>query len=591
MIPEGLGDSNQAARAMAWLYYRAQREIAQIGIREATTGHARVSRVAMRPSITAIAFVSVLAMACETKTRGGGETPDGGEIGEIVADCNPDNDRDGDGIADDLEGDADTDNDGTPNDRDLDSDGDGVADSDEAPSDHRCRLLDHDEDGVADWLDTDADNDGLSDGEEAELGTDPTDIDTDEDGVTDLGEVRGTETDPLDPNSTIAPNDFFVVLPHLDPTVQRPLRFSTRISTADIYFLIDTTSSMSAPIANVQGALTSLAARISEDIPNAQLGVGQFRDFPFANGIFDINGYGMPSDMAYRNEQDITDDIAMVQAGLNRLSAAGGMDNPESHVEALLQTATGMGGSWMFEPTGATHEIEPRTCPEADDDNGARWGYPCFRPGALPIVVMVTDVGMHNGPDMAFPYTRISPPPAEFDTAMQRMVERGMRFIGVSVNGDGRVEMEEVGRQTRTVDANDEPLLYTGANVSEQILQGIADLTGGVAQDVTTDLRNVEGNPDDFDATRFIKAIVPVEGYSEGVAGEGYESKDERTFHNVIPGTEVEFLVDFFNDVRPPAERAEIFEAIIIVTGNRVAELDARKVYIVVPPDGHTILI
>jgi hypothetical protein len=40
-----------------------------------------------------------------------------------------------------------------------------------------------------------------------------------------------------------------------------------------------------------------------------------------------------------------------------------------------------------------------------------------------------------------------------------------------------------------------------------------------------------------------------------------------------------------------PAAVAEIFEARIVVVGNGVADLDSRNVYIVVPPDGGTILL
>jgi hypothetical protein len=73
--------------------------------------------------------------------------------------------------------------------------------------------------------------------------------------------------------------------------------------------------------------------------------------------------------------------------------------------------------------------------------------------------------------------------------------------------------------------------------------------------------------------------------------GVTYARKDDRTFFEVIPGTQVEFAVDFHNDVRPTPARAEIHRARIIVVGNGVADLDARNVYIVVPPEGGVILI
>jgi len=161
------------------------------------------------------------------------------------------------------------------------------------------------------------------------------------------------------------------------------------------------------------------------------------------------------------------------------------------------------------------------------------------------------------------------------------------------VDGGGRSMMVQVATQTGTVDGSGTPLVYDapGGSVSDSIVEGLSTLTGGVKQDVTTRTENVAGNPDDFNATEFIKAIVPIEGYSAGVPGVGYDSKDDIAFYGVVPGTQVEFNVRFFNDVRPPAAAAQIFQAKIIVVGNGVADLDSRNVYIIVPPDGGTILI
>ena len=151
--------------------------------------------------------------------------------------------------------------------------------------------------------------------------------------------------------------------------------------------------------------------------------------------------------------------------------------------------------------------------------------------------------------------------------------------------------------RTGTVDGTGAPLVYdaTGGTVSDAIITGIETLAGRTPQNVDTTTENVDGNPDGFDATQFLKAITPVEGYNGGVSGPNpgttYTSKDETTFYQVIPGTQVEFEVRFLNDVRPPAETAQIFRATIIVRGNGVARLDSRNVYIVVPPDGAIILI
>src|SRR5215210_3140761 len=65
-------------------------------------------------------------------------------------------DRDGDGIADIVEGSGDFDHDGIPNDNDLDSDNDGIPDAVEGNADT-------DGDGSPNRVDLDSDNDSIPD--------------------------------------------------------------------------------------------------------------------------------------------------------------------------------------------------------------------------------------------------------------------------------------------------------------------------------------------------------------------------------------------------------------------------------------------
>lgn len=530
-----------------------------------------------------------------TPGRDSGPIPDGASP---LDGCNPDQDADGDGVADQAEGTSDSDRDGIPNHEDTDADGDGIPDREEHLGNVPCSLPDADGDGIPNWLDTDSDNDGLTDAEErGTYSTDPYARDTDGDGVTDLGEALGTRTDPNDASSTIPPEDFFVVLPYNAPAENRTLRFDTNLQQADIYFLIDTTGSMGSSIANVQSSLTRIAGDVSTRIPSVQMGVGQYRDFPNSADIFSFDAYGSPGDMPFQNEQTITDDTTAVQAALGRLSAGGGADGPESSVEGIYQTATGEGATWGFTAGAPSFSLARQRCPARPDELGTRRGYPCFRPDSLPIVVLVTDAPFHNGPGGENAYTGISPAPHTFDQAVSALSGIGGRFIGVAVGSAPRAAEESVARMTGTVDPSGVPLVYdaTGGTVSDAIITGIETLAGRTPQDVDTTNENVPGNPDEFDATLFIRSIVPVEGYNGAVSGPNpgvtYTSKDETTFYQVIPGTQVEFEIVFLNDVRMPAASAQIFQARIIVRGNGVARLDSRNVYIVVPPDGAIILI
>jgi hypothetical protein len=157
----------------------------------------------------------------------------------------------------------------------------------------------------------------------------------------------------------------------------------------------------------------------------------------------------------------------------------------------------------------------------------------------------------------------------------------------------------EIAEATGAVRGDGSPLCFelgsSGTMITDEVVNAIAELVGGTPQDVNTRTENVPGNPGEFDATQFIKSIVPIEGYRDGIAGANpgvsYRSKDATTFYEVIPGTMVDFGIDFWNDVHPPGATALIFRAKIIVVGNGVADLDERDVYIIVPPEGGTVLI
>ena len=567
-----------------------------------------------------VAWIFLVAGGCAPATVGGFSTaapadgaastaPDSGLSGAVPGACDG-HDSDRDGIADAREGSLDPDGDGIPAMNDSDSDGDGLPDSAEAgPT--PCSPQDADLDGIPDFLDPDSDNDGLTDGRELMAGTDPRNWDTDADGVSDLGEVDGTGTNPTDPISTIPAEDFFVVLKHNDNREQRTLRFGTEISIADVFFLVDRTQSMDQERANlISGLVNTVIPGIQSAIPDVHFGVGGLDDYPMTDGR--TFGYGRSYDRPFFLMQAISpadEDLGSLNTSgcarggpIGRIAGApngspdvldavqglpchDGFDPPESYIPALYATATGNGLNW---PGGST---PTQACPQ-DPDAPARVGYPCFRGNALPIILLFGDAMHHNGKNGSHPYNFAAP---TYDMAISALNDIGARVISIWSQLGGRNDYENIARDTGTVSASGEPLVFTispnGSGLNQAIVDAVTNLVEGTPQDVTTRAENVPGNPDQFDATTFIKSIRPTEGFRMGVAGDGYEGKDDTTFRGVTPGTQVEFEIDFYNDVRPPAGTAQIFKAKIMVVGNGVAELDARNVYIVVPPEGSDIRI
>ena len=558
-----------------------------------------------------------------TRARRDAWVPPGTDGGRTETCIDP-TDTDGDGIADAIEGDGDLDGDGIPNLMDDDSDGDGISDAEEwLPSTEPCAPTDTDGDGMYDPFDRDSDNDGVPDDVERMRGTDWRNADTDGDGFTDLAE-EAAGTDPTDESSRIPETDFFVVLPYNGDHQMRPLRFGTNIEIADLFFLVDMTGSMQGERTNlINGLISVIIPGVEAEIPNVQFGAGGFDDYPVSGfgwncDVFgtprcdlpfyllreiappaqDLGGWSLaagpttcPVDVSVRNIGTITGapngrpDILEAVEGL---PCHGGADGPESYVPAMYSTATGMGLTW---PGGS---IPARTCPTIPDEMGTRRGYPCFRPGALPIILLFGDAPFHNGPGGSNPYSFTAP---QYDETVAALTGIGARVMGIySGGGTPLADYNQIAIDTGAVRADGTPLTFTiaadGSGLSGAVVDAVTELVGGTPQDVSTRTEDVPSYNRGVDARGFIRSIVPLEGYGAGgVAGTGYVSKDMTTFYGVIPGTIVEFTVDFWNDYVPPAETAQLFQARIIVVGNGVADLDSRNVYIVVPPEGDVILI
>ncbi|MCC6873722.1 MAG: hypothetical protein IT378_05365, partial [Sandaracinaceae bacterium] len=344
----------------------------------------------------------LLVSACST---GRGRIPprDGGPGDSgIHVRCDNDTDTDGDTILDDYENawgapehPGDSDGDGTPNASDSDSDNDGLSDRDEAGP-GGCNPRNSDDDTIPDFLDNDSDNDGLSDREETTVYfTDPLDDDTDRDGFSDLAEAA-VGTDPNSASSRIPPETFYVVLPFEGEMVERDLVFGTSVRKADVFFMLDGTGSMDGERSRLVSSLSTIVPQLAMSIRDVGVGFGGFAGFGGPAGgtctsIFGIESCpdGPEGDEPFRLDQVITTNIAEMQAGVSRLHTDYGGANWASSNEALYLAATGEG----FQPW-----LGPQSCPGIPDEMGRRYGYPCFRPGSLPIMVVMTDTSSKNGP-------------------------------------------------------------------------------------------------------------------------------------------------------------------------------------------------
>jgi hypothetical protein len=429
----------------------------------------------------------------------------------------------------------------------------------------------------------DADGDGLSDDFEDELGTDPDDEDSDGDGASDLVEWMAG-TDPLDPDDNPEANgDVWFLMPFdEDPEPQdATLAFDSILQRADLFILMDTSGSMAAPIGVLQTAMTDeIIADTSLLVPDLWFGLGAFEDYP-------LSPYGADGNNPFELSQRTTDDAEAMQAAADALVAYSGADYPESQVPALWATATG----------GALGDYVPAQ----DACETGEIGYPCFRRGALPIIVMVTDNHFHGDYDGNDAYTTLDPPAPTWEEMADALNDIHARVPSVYLN-DGETDCNELALATRTVDAELNPVTIAETGGWPTLGTSIVAAVTAVVDEVP--YGRVVGVPldDDSDEVDAVLAFIArVEPDTDG----GFEDPDDPGifcvggldtfddgddgnpdgFADLPPGTKVCFdVIAMVNETVPADDEPMVYEAFIDVMADEVTLLDSRTIFFLVPP-------
>jgi hypothetical protein len=182
-----------------------------------------------------------------------------------------------------------------------------------------------------------------------------------------------------------------------DVTVRADINLSGKIEKADAYVLMDGTGSMSGEQVQLVNDLTTgtmvdptqcpgaagtgLLGALECAIPDLWIGVGDFKEVSY---LPHNNRYDMAP---YHHYLDTTDNIQHVVDAVSNFVADNNKDLPEATTQALYSVVTGQGLGDLVPNRGS--------CPSTP---AGRWGYPCFRPNVLPIIILVTDADMWNGP-------------------------------------------------------------------------------------------------------------------------------------------------------------------------------------------------
>jgi hypothetical protein len=344
--------------------------------------------------------------------------------------------------------------------------------------------------------------------------------------------------------------------------------------------MIDTTGSMGGPITNIRTSLstptTGIIDRIRSEIPDTWFGVGEFKDYP-------VISYGGTTDYAYRNRQDLTMDATAAQAAVSALSASGGYDGPESHGPALWAMATGMG---LEGTSGLT--ADRSDCPMSTS------GYPCFREGAVPIVIMITDIQMHNDPRGldAYDDALLGGHAPTYPEVIAALTANSVRVIGVATGANGEPDLRSLATDTGAVDATGAPLVSrTGSGgVGDEVVSQVRTLANQTPIDISLQYEDDAG-----DAVDTLAAFVDhLEANTAGDIGRMCEPRVAEdtdmdgfpdVFRGVTPGQRVCFdIVTKMNTTVPATSMPQLFRATLRVRGDDITELDSREVFFLVTP-------
>ena len=244
------------------------------------------------------------------------------------------------------------------------------------------------------------------------------------------------------PPQLLPANQTVTMRPGETGSAQLHLRLPATPTPLDVMFLIDTTSSMTPTISGLRAGIGDIAAKLAATGIDVNFGLGDFQDYPIApfgcGGQATSTPFSGPRctkpDHPYERLLPISPPGRPLAAALERVTLGDGGDGPEATLPAVYQAATGAGQAKIPGLPAGGYYIQP----------GLAAG---FRPGAVKVMVVATDIGFHAPkPGRAgTPCLPAEPTPgcdtesgypgptwAAVKTALN---QRGIRVVGLDVSG------------------------------------------------------------------------------------------------------------------------------------------------------------
>jgi hypothetical protein len=364
------------------------------------------------------------------------------------------------------------------------------------------------------------------------------------------------------------------------PQVQNgDVEIDSALDAVDLYVIVDRSGSMSAEITAVKNNLSSVVASLRCPPSGSGVPGNCLPDLWAGAGAVGYSGSGAD---AYRNFVDVQPNPSF--AGLATNEPGGCCSEPL--VFSVYAAVTGSGGA-NFALAGVAARASCAASPAANAGYTG-FGYPCFRQGALPLVLLATD----------------EPPLSPGDTnkvpdwatvVLPAMRARSARLIGVTGSGFGAntdLDLRRMATDTGAVDADnaDAPLVFDGAGAN-----AAAAIQAGVQAARRIPLRiDATAHDDAGDAVDAVAAFVGrletlQSGTATCAAGQATEDGNGDGFADrylaTRAGTPVCWrLVPRANTTVPATAAMQTFHATVRVVADDNIALGQREVYFLVPP-------
>lgn len=410
--------------------------------------------------------------------------------------------------------------------------------------------------------------------------------DTDGDGASDFVE-DAAGTDPGDPGDNPQANgDAVFVVPYQAPPAPAAADLDVvgQLQALDVYVILDRSGSMISEITNVRA---NLAAAIS-GLNCPPLGTGDpatcIPDLWAGAGTVGYSGSGIDT---FRHFVDLQPFPSLMS--IPTTEPGGCCAEPLTF--SVFAAITGL-GSASATGCGLAGVAARASCAGSPAANGGfdTFGYPCFREGALPVILLATDEAPLN------PSGDTNKCPSWSAVVLPQMANRHARLVGIYGSGSSAstiTDLQTMAVATGAVDAanGNAPLVFNGAdaNATVAIENGIRTLASSVPIDLAALLAD---DPSDAIDTRaaFVDHLETLQlGTPECTSMLTEIDTNADTFPDayvgVRSGTSVCWrLAAKPNELVPAVATPQLFRASIRVAADAVTTVDTRDVFFVIPP-------